>query len=224
MTQRLLAIAFLLGITVTGCAPANPRWREDAQFMLNGVRLGGADKEFPAEYGSVEDAYTKGEALLKEDEVEDADEYFRLAWTKGSVLTEEIAEQKVRRAEEARRKAEAERLELERQRAIMEEQSKVILEKEELEVKKTVEKAGQLKERQLPASHTVKHGETLPQIAARSDVYNDYKLWPLLYRANRDQIRDPKHIWPGQVLRIPRNLSREEMNEARRYAQEKPIH
>jgi nucleoid-associated protein YgaU len=66
-------------------------------------------------------------------------------------------------------------------------------------------------------------GETLPQIAAQSDVYNDLTVWPLLYRANRDQIRDPGHIWPGQVLRIPRNLSREEIAEARRYSQDKPL-
>jgi nucleoid-associated protein YgaU len=88
---------------------------------------------------------------------------------------------------------------------------------------KKAEKTGQNKEKPLPVYHTVMHGETLPQIAARPDVYNDLALWPLLYRANRDQIRDPGHIQPGQVLRIPRNMSREETAEARRYGLEKPL-
>ena len=57
---------------------------------------------------------------------------------------------------------------------------------------------------QLPSTYTVRRGETLPQIAGRTEIYNDATLWPLIYRANRDQIRDPKQLWPGQVLTIPR--------------------
>ena len=57
---------------------------------------------------------------------------------------------------------------------------------------------------QLPSTYTVRRGETLPQIAGRVEIYNDASLWPLIYRANRDQIRDPKRLWPGQVLTIPR--------------------
>ncbi|HLO26651.1 MAG TPA: LysM peptidoglycan-binding domain-containing protein [Geobacteraceae bacterium] len=191
-----------------------------------GVYFKGAQKEFPDEYWSAFGTLKRGEELLREDEVEEADDFYRLAWTKGKVLEKDLAELKARREEEARLKAEAERREAERLRALKEEEDRIARERKDAEVqaRKTSEKSRQAKERQLPDSHTVKRGETLPQIAAQSDVYNDYRLWPLLYRANRDQIRDPKHIWPGQVLRIPRNLSREEISEARRYAQEKPIH
>jgi nucleoid-associated protein YgaU len=69
-----------------------------------------------------------------------------------------------------------------------------------------------------PAAYTVRRGETLPQIAARSEIYNDSTLWPLIYRANRDQIRDPKQLWPGQVLRIPRHFSRDDALEAKRFS------
>jgi nucleoid-associated protein YgaU len=31
----------------------------------------------------------------------------------------------------------------------------------------------------------------------------DPTLWPLLYRANRDQIKDPSLLYPGQRLTIP---------------------
>ena len=34
-------------------------------------------------------------------------------------------------------------------------------------------------------------------------VYKNAKLWPYIYRANKDQIKDPDLIFPGQRLRIP---------------------
>ncbi len=224
MSRILPAIALGLMVTLSGCAQAVPKWREDAKSAIIGAYFKGAQKEFPAEYQSALDMLIKGEQLLKEGEVEEADDYFRFAWTKGKLIEKDLAELKTRRDDEARLRAEIEKREMENLLARREEELKAAQEKEAAEVKKTLEKTRLVKERQLPLSHTVKRGETLPQIAAQPDVYNDYKLWPLLYRANRDQISDPKHIWPGQILRIPRNLSREEISEARRYAQEKPIH
>ena len=49
--------------------------------------------------------------------------------------------------------------------------------------------------------HVVQPGETLWHIAAQ--VAGDPHLWPILYRANRDQIVDPSRLHPGQVLSIP---------------------
>jgi len=74
---------------------------------------------------------------------------------------------------------------------------------------------------QLSAQYTVRRGETLPQIAGRPEIYNDSSLWPLIYRSNRDQIRDPKRLWPGQVLSIPRHFSHDDALEARRYSNKK---
>jgi nucleoid-associated protein YgaU len=31
----------------------------------------------------------------------------------------------------------------------------------------------------------------------------DGTLWPALYRANRDRIKDPARIYPGQRLAVP---------------------
>lgn len=64
----------------------------------------------------------------------------------------------------------------------------------------------------------VREGETLSNIAARREVYSDPMLWPLVYKANRDQIKDPKQIFPGQVLTIPRDKSDEEKEAAREEA------
>lgn len=52
-----------------------------------------------------------------------------------------------------------------------------------------------------PAEHVVQPGESLWQIAAR--LGGDPQLWPVLYRANRDQIKDPSRLYPGQALLIP---------------------
>ncbi|MBE0597892.1 MAG: LysM peptidoglycan-binding domain-containing protein, partial [Desulfuromonadales bacterium] len=65
--------------------------------------------------------------------------------------------------------------------------------------------------------------ETLWAISARREVYGDPLLWPLLYQANRDQIKDPRQIYPGQVLSIPRDTSSREREEAREKARRSDI-
>ncbi len=71
---------------------------------------------------------------------------------------------------------------------------------------------------ELPTSYVVIEGDTLWSISARSEIYVDALLWPLLYKANRDQIRDPRQIYTGQVLHIPRNTTETEREEARQRA------
>jgi LysM repeat protein len=70
----------------------------------------------------------------------------------------------------------------------------------------------------LPSVYTVKKGDTLPSVASRHDIYNDSFMWPLIYKANRDQIKDPKVLYGGQELKIPRDMSLEEIIQARREA------
>ncbi len=49
--------------------------------------------------------------------------------------------------------------------------------------------------------HVVQPGETLWQIAAA--LSGNPHRWPELYRANRDQIKDPSLLYPGQRLATP---------------------
>jgi nucleoid-associated protein YgaU len=55
-------------------------------------------------------------------------------------------------------------------------------------------------------SYTVVKGETLSKISGYDFIYNDPKKWGIIYRANRDQIKDPNLIYPNMVLKIPRGL------------------
>lgn len=201
--------------------------------MVDRMRLEGAERLLPAEFHSVTEAHDKGEDSYKNRKVTTADEYFLLALTKGKLVEERLVELK-------HRQEEAQRQEVIRKRQLllqleMQEELQRKLEKEkalqaeaearaQAEIKKKIEKPRPVRERPLPSSYTAKRGESLPLIAAQSDVYNDPSLWPLLYRANRDQIKDPRHIWPGQVLRIPRNVSKDDLAEARRYSQEHQIY
>ncbi|HEU5185916.1 MAG TPA: LysM peptidoglycan-binding domain-containing protein [Gemmatimonadaceae bacterium] len=50
-------------------------------------------------------------------------------------------------------------------------------------------------------NYTVVAGDSLSKIAKRE--YGDAQKWRQIYEANRDQIKDPDLIYPGQVLTIP---------------------
>jgi nucleoid-associated protein YgaU len=50
-------------------------------------------------------------------------------------------------------------------------------------------------------THTVAAGESLSKIAKR--YYGNANEWRRIYDANRDTIKNPDLIHPGQVLKIP---------------------
>ena len=56
---------------------------------------------------------------------------------------------------------------------------------------------------QTMTTYVVKKGDTLEKIAARPDVYNNKNKWHKIYEANKDIIKNPDRIKPGQVLKIP---------------------
>ncbi len=70
----------------------------------------------------------------------------------------------------------------------------------------------------LPTFHVVKKGECLWIIASYKEIYNDPFMWPLIYRANKDKIRDPDLIFPKQVFKIPRDYTEEEKKDAIHFA------
>jgi len=71
--------------------------------------------------------------------------------------------------------------------------------------------------------YRVKGGENLYTISSHPFIYADGMLWPLIYRANRDQIKNPRQIYPGQILNIPRDISEPDKEQARTKAKESPV-
>lgn len=230
-------ISSLIGSALlAGCAPGIPLLREDSLLLMERVRQAGGGEMFPSQFKDLVSTFDNGEESYLRGEIAAADEYFRFAMVKAELL-ESASVQETKRREEAIR-AEAERKareEMEREARRRREEERAAAEAaavaraaeearaEQAEARRRAERAKYEKAHNLPTRHTVKRGETLPQIAALPEVYGDSSLWPLLYRANRDQIRDPKVLWPGQQLKIPRNLDRNDYNEARRYSSERSV-
>lgn len=50
-------------------------------------------------------------------------------------------------------------------------------------------------------TYVVVKGDSLSKIAKRE--YGDAKKWRTIYEANKDLIKDPDLIYPGQTLKIP---------------------
>ena len=70
--------------------------------------------------------------------------------------------------------------------------------------------------------HAVVKGDTLWGIAGSGEAYSDNMLWPLLFKYNRDTVKDPDLIYPGQRLTVQKNVTDEETKKARKAASDTP--
>lgn len=61
-------------------------------------------------------------------------------------------------------------------------------------------------------NYTVVKGDCLWNIAKKSEHYGNAFAWPVIYNANRDQIKNPDLIYPKQVFKIPQ-LTQEEKSK-----------
>ena len=67
----------------------------------------------------------------------------------------------------------------------------------------------------LPTSYTVVKGNCLWWISEFKQIYNDPFMWPLIFKANRDKIKNPNLIYPGQNFAIPRTFALDDVKAAR---------
>ena len=67
-------------------------------------------------------------------------------------------------------------------------------------------------------SYTVVRGDNLWTISGRSTVYGNPYQWPLIYKANSNQIKDADLIYPGQNLAINTSPSDAEVAAAVQHA------
>jgi LysM domain len=219
-------ISILIICFLSACSAPAPTWRSKTSTLVDELARQDAVALYPQEYLNLLETFEHGEAvLLVQGDEKAADIFYLLALQKGTLLKDEISRYKQRKAQEERERAAAEAARAEEERLMREAaQAEMRLrEQEQQNAARAAQAAARIEASKeppqpQPLSYTVRRGETLPQIAARTEIYNDSSLWPLIYRANRDQIRDPKQLWPGQILKIPRHFSRDEALEAKRYS------
>lgn len=223
-------ILILFCSLLVACSTPAPTWRIKVAALVDDLARQGASVTFPQEFNNLVETFEHGEAFLHvQHDDKEADTYYLMALQKGELLRSELKQHHERLAEQQRRRLAELAARAEEERLIRKsaEDKQRLLEQERLAAVKASraavaaeKKISSLKESplsQTPA-YTVRRGETLPQIAGRSEIYNDSSLWPIIYRANRDQIRNPKQLWPGQVLKIPRHFTRDEAMDAKRYS------
>lgn len=66
--------------------------------------------------------------------------------------------------------------------------------------------------------YTVVTGDSLWRISGSDDIYGNPYQWPLIYKANRDAIKDADLIFPGQTLTIKRDSSDADIDAAIQHA------
>jgi len=210
-------VTILFSFVLAACVAPDPTLRMKASSIVSDLEKMQAPRWFPDEYHNLMETFEHGEAIIHVTrDQKEADYLFSFVLQKGMILKTAILKEERRKAaeklkldaEEAARKAEEILLQQAREaEERLHQQETIQIEEEKREQKKSLNLQDNLRRPQPPLSYTVRRGETLPQIAARAEIYNDSTLWPLIYRANRDQVRDPKRLWPGQVLSIPRLAS-----------------
>jgi type IV secretory pathway VirB10-like protein len=70
--------------------------------------------------------------------------------------------------------------------------------------------------------YIVVKGDTLWGISGMDIIYKDNFQWPLLFKENRDQIKDPDLIYPKQEFLIRHDFSLGDINKARKDASDTP--
>lgn len=214
----------LILITITAllssCAKPPHLELDATEYMVGRAYAMQAEEFAPTEYQAAKAALSDARKAIQETDYSDARDSleFSLQHARRAVVLAE--EGQTRRAEE------------ETQRALEEEKARQMALKAQAEkpVTKTItpppapKPAAKPKPKITPASnYNVGEGENLWTISAKPQVYNEGLLWPLLYQANRDQIKDPRQIFPGQTLGIRRDMTQEELEEARQRARESDI-
>ncbi len=73
-------------------------------------------------------------------------------------------------------------------------------------------------------SYIVQPGDTLWEISSMAQIQGDNFRWPLLFKANRDQIADPDLIEPKQDLTWKENYTLQEVEDAVGKAKDTPAY
>ena len=223
-------IFIITALLLSSCAKPPHQELDAAEYMVGRAYAKQATEFATAEYQAARTALDDARALMKASDYGEARDSldFALQHARRAVVFAEEGKE-ARRLEEEQQRAKAEE-EKEVHQATHENQKekKPVVKKEKPSPQpKPVAKPKpkpKPKQKVIPANdYSVGSGETLWTISAQPEVYGEGLLWPLLYQANRDQIKDPRQIFPGQSLSIRRDMTEADLEDARQKARESDI-
>lgn len=200
---------------LVGCAKKPLPDPTSARELLAQAYASGASLLAAQDYRAAEAAMQNAEFHIRKGDNELAFESLRIARSFALQALEVTEREKQKRLEELRR-----------QEALLKEVEPVIIKPKPVKVipPQPVAPPPPPPEKPKPIGQIeVRRGETLSNISGRPEVYGDPLLWPLVYKANRDQIKDPTQIFPGQVLTIPRDKTEKEKEAAREEARQSEL-
>lgn len=222
-----LIIFCLLWTLLASCGPKRPLQEiVDAKIAIQKAQEAGAKEYAPKRLESAQDYLTCALGVKRKKEARELAREAEVDARIAESVAKRIKEEEKRRAEEVERKKRLARQEIERAIAKAQEaidkaekenketkaaqdrlqEAREAFKKERLnEAKETAQEARELAlkaEAKLPEYHKVKKGETLEIIA--KEIYGDPEKWILIYRANKDKIKNANIVHPGQILSIPK--------------------
>jgi len=211
MKQPIFLMCLCL-LLLGGCSTLPQHELQNARQALANAFAVGAAESAETEYLAAQAALRQAELLVHAGQYQAARELLPYATAQARRASEQAVVAKQELAKQQALLAEA------RQRRLDEQKPATRQPRQEVPsppaVKKPVQKL---------SSYTVTREESLWIIAAKAEVYADAMLWPLLYKANRDQIKDPRKVYPGQTLIIPRSTTQQDLDDARKEAAEAGI-
>lgn len=233
MRVKVLLVAACTALVLGGCAKPPTSELEDARRRVARAGEIGAEDWSPGEYELAIRALAAAEQQVADKQYRAALRTLELVQRYADSARKETARALARVAEEEQR-AEQERLAEEQrqaEQARLAEEQRQAAERErqrrqqEAAARARAEEAARQSPQEPPPPvkvdrYEVRPGQNLALIAQQPEVYDDKLLWPLIYRANRDQIKTPQEISSGQILVIPRDKNREELEAARQEARE----
>ena len=229
MLRCLITLALVAALV--SCAKPPHQELDAAEFMVNRARELQAMDFAPVEYQAARTALSDAHRAMDKADYGDARDSveYALQHARRAVSLAEEGKARLER-EEAEQAILAEQARQAERKKAQTEKAQIKPEAKQPAVQPVVQPAAQPAPLPTPKpqiemvdKYNVGEGETLWTISAQPQVYGEGLLWPLLYQANRDQIKDPRQIFPGQTLGIRRDMTSEEQEEARQRARESDI-
>ncbi len=227
--MRFIFVFLVFLAVLAACSPFPVEEVKRAKLEIEAMYYADVPRYLPDEWGLLRDAWQKLDEAERTRDRLAATRWFSYVMQKSLLIEDMIAEKKKEEEKERLRKEqERKRISEKTVQEIKDKPQETVISEPQKEVvavpkrKKTIADVRYKIEKRFPSFYTVSDdGETLEEIAAMPAIYNDRYYWPLIYKFNRNQVGDPKRLYKGQILKIPRNITLEDIYRAREEAKAK---